>query len=71
MEKDEFRLRTMPKAFSSESSRHLDPFEHVDGIASDGSSPWVGEAAEMYGDYETAQELGYVTRGYGCESHRF
>lgn len=32
-------------------------------IPSDGADPSVAEAAGMYGDIATAQELGYVHRG--------
>lgn len=30
----------------------------------DGTNFRLGEASEIYGDYQTAEEFGYVSRGY-------
>ena len=55
-----------PKNLSSstESERRLTGFDNPHNLPADGRESRIGEASEIYGDYQTAEEFGYVTRGY-------
>jgi hypothetical protein len=47
------------------SANHVPTYSHKDAatvVASKGHG--IGEAADIYGDIETAEEMGYVNRGY-------
>ena len=63
--KYEFEL-DVPKDLSSsiESERRLTGNSNAHDAPADSRASWIGEASEMYGDYHTAEDFGYVTRGY-------
>ena len=58
MEKQEYIADSAAERYSQESPPYDDPTRIVEdkGIR-------MGEAADMYGDLETAEDYGYVTRG--------
>lgn len=51
-----------PESYSGESPPYEDPARITEekGVR-------IGEAADLYGDLATAEDYGYVTRGYGRE----
>ena len=64
-DKYEFEL-DLPKNLSNstESERRLTGFDDPHNFPTDGRNSCIGEASEIYGDYQTAEEFGYVMRGY-------
>ena len=62
MEKYGLKIGTR-RTGSNESTRHLDPFDQIEPPRSERPGSWIMEAAEMYGGYQDAEELGYVKRG--------
>ena len=56
---------------SSDSERRLTGFDKPRDLPTDGRNSRLNEASEIYGDYQTAEEFGYVTRGYVLTFHFF
>ena len=56
----------MEKSGFTEEGAQAPPYDHGERSRSivDEKGIRIGEAADMYGDVESAEEYGYVTRGY-------